>query len=158
MILISNIDWDVTDSAEEMTQEEINDTLASLPTIVVIDKKDLAKYDIDEDCSDLIEITDVIGDYLSDTYGFCYYSFEVIDDFSPTIIPLVEVSDHKEIYGYLKLENVIQQDVQSKINEIKNDANFLAENPDWGITDVFKQFPDEWIWEFASNNNTCIEI
>lgn len=36
MILISNINWDVTDGAEEMTQEEINDILASLPTIVVI--------------------------------------------------------------------------------------------------------------------------
>ena len=79
MLHISNIKWDVTDGAEDMTAKEIEDALATLPTSIKIDKKELNKYDIQED-SDFDEIIEAAGDYLSDTYGFCYYSFDIIDD------------------------------------------------------------------------------
>lgn len=86
MLHISNIKWDVTDGAEDMTKKEIKEILATLPKSVDIDKKDLDKYDIDED-SDWDEITEVAGDYLSDTYGFCYYSFDIEDDSASTNAP-----------------------------------------------------------------------
>ena len=47
MLHISNIKWDVTDGAEEMTKKEIKEILTSLPKSVDIDKKNLDKYDID---------------------------------------------------------------------------------------------------------------
>lgn len=86
MLHISNIKWDVTDGAEEMTKKEIKEILASLPKSVDIDKKDLDKYDIDED-SDRDEITEAAGDYLSDTYGFGHYSFDIEDDSASTNAP-----------------------------------------------------------------------
>lgn len=83
MLHISNIQWDVTDGAEEMTKKEIKEILATLPTSVDIDKKDLDKYNIQDD-SDFDEIVDAAGDYLSDTYGFCHYSFDIEDDSATT--------------------------------------------------------------------------
>lgn len=56
----TNIKWDVTDGAEEMTQEEINDLLSCLPTEVEI------PAGIDED---------EVEDWLSDEYGYCHYGF-----------------------------------------------------------------------------------
>ena len=52
-----NIKWDVTDGAEEMTQEEIKDILAELPTEVKIPEG------IDED-----------------EYGYCHYGFELVEE------------------------------------------------------------------------------
>lgn len=86
MLHISNIKWDVTDGAEEMTKKEIKEILASLPKSVDIDKKNLDKYDIDED-SDRDEITEAASDYLSDTYGFGHYSFDIEDDSASTNAP-----------------------------------------------------------------------
>lgn len=56
----TNIKWDVTDGAEEMTQEEINDLLSCLPTEVEIPEG------IDKD---------EVEDWLSDEYGYCHYGF-----------------------------------------------------------------------------------
>lgn len=87
MLHISNIQWDVTDGTEDMTKKkEMKEILATLPTSVDINKKDLEKYDIEED-SDWDEITEAAGDYLSDTYGFCHYSFDIKDDSASTNVP-----------------------------------------------------------------------
>lgn len=83
MLHISNIKWDVTDDTEDMTKKEIKEILTTLPKSVDIDKKELDKYDIQED-SDWDEIIDATGDYLSDTYGFCHYSFDIVDDSAST--------------------------------------------------------------------------
>lgn len=61
-----NIEWDVTDGAEDMTQEEINEILESLPT----------EIDIPEGMTD----EDEISDYLSDETGFCHLGFELIQE------------------------------------------------------------------------------
>lgn len=61
-----NIKWDVTDGAEDMTQEEINEILESLPT----------EIDIPEGMTD----EDEISDYLSDETGFCHLGFELIQE------------------------------------------------------------------------------
>ena len=61
-----NIKWDVTDGAEDMTQEEINEILESLPT----------EIDIPEGMTD----EDEISDYLSDETGFCHCGFELIQE------------------------------------------------------------------------------
>lgn len=72
-------------------------------------------------------------------------------------IKVVECSDHDEVYGILKVENVSVNDVQQKIYEIKNDEKFLEECPDWTIEDVFSEFPSEWKWDFISGDN-AVEI
>ena len=40
------------------------------------------------------------------------------------IIKVVECCDHKEVYGYLEVENVSVEEVQQKIYEIKNRGIF----------------------------------
>lgn len=80
---VTYIKWDITDGAEDMTKKEIKKILTTLPKSVDIDKKELDKYDIQED-SDLDEIIDATGNYLSDTYGFCHYSFDIVDDSAST--------------------------------------------------------------------------
>lgn len=60
---VINIKWDVTDGAECMTREEIDEALSNLPTEVEIPK---GMTDEDE-----------ISDWLSDEYGFCHYGFEI---------------------------------------------------------------------------------
>lgn len=57
----TNIEWDVTDGTEEMTQEEINEVLESLPT----------EIEIPEDMED----EDDISDYISNQTGFCHKGF-----------------------------------------------------------------------------------
>lgn len=64
-----NIKWDVTDSAEDMTKEEMDEILSTLPT-----EAEIPSYLItDED--DLLED---ISDWLSDEYGFCHDGFELV--------------------------------------------------------------------------------
>ena len=60
-----NIEWDVTDGAEDMRQEEVNEILETLPT----------EMEVPEGMTDEEEISD----YISDVTGFCHYSFELID-------------------------------------------------------------------------------
>ena len=68
-----NIKWDVTDGVEDMTQEEMNEVLETLPTEVNIPDS-LIDEEFDEDYyySD-------ISDWLSDEYGFCHFGFELVD-------------------------------------------------------------------------------
>lgn len=60
-----NILWDVTDGAEDMTQEEIDDLLETLPT----------EIEIPDGMDDL----DEIADYLSDVTGFLHYGFTLAE-------------------------------------------------------------------------------
>lgn len=57
-----NIKWYVTDGAEDMTEREIKEILGTLPTEVEIPKE--------------IDFEDV-SDWLSDTYGFCHFGFDI---------------------------------------------------------------------------------
>ncbi len=57
-----NIKWDVVDSAEDMEESEIKEILGTLPTEVEIPKE--------------IDFEDV-SDWLSDTYGFCHFGFDI---------------------------------------------------------------------------------
>lgn len=74
------------------------------------------------------------------------------------IVKVVECTDHNEVYGYLKIENMSIQEVQEKISEIKNDKNFREENPGWCIQDVFDRFPSHWEFEFISDDGDYVEI
>ena len=58
-----NIKWDVTDGAEDMTKEEMDEILSTLPKAVKI-----PDYLITDDEGDLL---DEVSDWLSDEYGFC---------------------------------------------------------------------------------------
>lgn len=60
-----NIEWDVTDGVEDMTQEEVNEILETLPT----------EMEIPEEMTD----EDEISDYISNETGFCHYGFELVD-------------------------------------------------------------------------------
>lgn len=66
----TNINWDVTDGAEEMTEEEIQEVLSTLPTEVEIPLciTDSIKND---------DIEEIISDWLSNTYGFCHNGFYI---------------------------------------------------------------------------------
>ena len=68
-----NIKWDVTDGVEDMTQEEMNEVLETLPTEVNIPDS-LIDEEFDEDYyySD-------ISDWLSNEYGFCHFGFELVN-------------------------------------------------------------------------------
>lgn len=65
-----NIKWDVTDGAEDMTQEKINEILDSLPTEIEVPNY----LGDDED-----EFLDNVSDWLSDEFGFCHDGFELVD-------------------------------------------------------------------------------
>lgn len=65
-----NIKWDVTDGAEDMTQEEINEILDTLPTEIEVPNY----LGDDED-----EFLDNVSDWLSDEFGFCHDGFELVD-------------------------------------------------------------------------------
>ena len=70
-----NIKWDVTDGEEDMTQEEINDILETLPTEVEIPDylvEDYKEDDFDYYYSD-------ISDWLSNEFAFCHHGFELTE-------------------------------------------------------------------------------
>ena len=70
-----NIKWDVTDATEDMTQEEINDILKTLPTEVEIPDylvEDYKEDDFDYYYSD-------ISDWLSNEFAFCHHGFELTE-------------------------------------------------------------------------------
>lgn len=70
---------------------------------------------------------------------------------------LVECSDYDVIYGILTVENVSVKEVQDKIYEIKK--RFFDEGFDeWCIDDVFNEFPEEWEWNFISDDDNVLEI
>lgn len=64
-----NIKWDVTDSAEDMTKEEMDEILSTLPT-----EAEIPSYLITDEDDSLEDISD----WLSDEYGFCHDGFELV--------------------------------------------------------------------------------
>ena len=70
-----NIKWDVTDGAEDMTKEDMDEILSTLPTEVEIPDN---LIDDDEDFDEDYYYSD-ISDWLSDKYGFCHFGFELVD-------------------------------------------------------------------------------
>ena len=66
-----NIKWDVTDGAEDMTKEDMDEILSTLPTEV-----EIPDYLITDDEDDLL---DDVSDWLSDEYGFCHDGFELVN-------------------------------------------------------------------------------
>ena len=75
------------------------------------------------------------------------------------IVRVVECSDYDETYGLLiiKRGTFSIKEVQNKIYEIKNNEEFLKENPNWTIEDVFVRFPSDWEWEFIKEDG-IVEI
>ena len=71
---------------------------------------------------------------------------------------LVECSDHREVYGILRVEDKDWATVQNEIYKIKE--KFANEGfEDWYLGDVFKEFPKDWNWEFKMDSiATLIEI
>ena len=74
------------------------------------------------------------------------------------LMKVVECCDHKQVYGFLEIEDVTEDEVQKKISEIKNSEEFRSECPDWGIIDVFARFPLSWNWKFTSDIACSVEI
>ena len=66
-----NIKWDVTDGAEDITKEDMDEILLTLPTEV-----EIPNYLITDDEDDLL---DEVSDWLSDEYGFCHDGFELVN-------------------------------------------------------------------------------
>ena len=66
-----NIKWDVTDGAEDMAKEDMDEILLTLPTEV-----EIPNYLITDDEDDLL---DEVSDWLSDEYGFCHDGFELVN-------------------------------------------------------------------------------
>ena len=64
-----NIKWDVTDGAEDMTKEEMNEILSTLPT-----EAEIPSYLITDEDDSLEDISD----WLSAEYGFCHDGFELV--------------------------------------------------------------------------------
>lgn len=75
-VKISNIQWDVADGVEELSNEEKNEILSSLPTKVDLMIDDLSNYDVDANSSD-DEIADAVSEWLSDKYEFCHKGFKL---------------------------------------------------------------------------------
>ena len=70
-----NIKWDVTDGAEDITKEDIDEILLTLPTEVEIPDN---LIDDDKDFDEDYYYSD-ISDWLSDEYGFCNFGFELVN-------------------------------------------------------------------------------
>ena len=66
-----NIKWYVTDGTEDMTKEDMDEILSTLPTEVKI-----PDYLTTDDEDDLL---DDVSDWLSDEYGFCHDGFELVN-------------------------------------------------------------------------------
>lgn len=75
-VKISNIQWDVADGVEELSNEEKNEIRSSLPTKVNLMIDDLSNYDVDANSSDE-EIADAVSEWLSDKYEFCHKGFKL---------------------------------------------------------------------------------
>ena len=66
-----NIKWDIADGAEDITKEDMDEILLTLPTEV-----EIPNYLITDDEDDLL---DEVSDWLSDEYGFCHDGFELVN-------------------------------------------------------------------------------
>ena len=70
-----NIKWDVTDGTEDMTKEDMDEILSTLPAEVEIPDN---LIDNNEDFDEDYYYSD-ISDWLSDEYGFCHDGFELVN-------------------------------------------------------------------------------
>lgn len=70
-----NIKWDVTDRTEDMTKEDMDEILLTLPTEVEIPDN---LIDDDKDFDEDYYYSD-ISDWLSDEYGFCHNGFDLVN-------------------------------------------------------------------------------
>lgn len=70
-----NIKWDVTDRTEDMTKEDMDEILLTLPTEVEIPDN---LIDYDKDFDEDYYYSD-ISDWLSDEYGFCHNGFDLVN-------------------------------------------------------------------------------
>lgn len=66
-----NIEWDVTDGTEDITPEQMQEILDTLPTEVEIPEELANKYTDEE------EYLEEISDWLSDEFGFCHFGFKI---------------------------------------------------------------------------------
>lgn len=66
----------MADGVEELSNEEKNEILSSLPTKVDLMIDDLSNYDVDANSSDE-EIADAVSEWLSDKYEFCHKGFKL---------------------------------------------------------------------------------
>lgn len=78
-IKIFNIKWDVADGTEELSNQEKNEILSSLPTEINIMIDDLSNYDVNTKSSE-DEIADAVSEWLSDKYGFCHQGYNLEED------------------------------------------------------------------------------
>lgn len=76
MLKITNIKWDITDGAEDMTPEENSEVLESLPKEVYI-KAPYDNDDILENSGLYNELCEEISNYITNEYGFCHTGFNV---------------------------------------------------------------------------------
>ena len=65
MIKIKNIKWDVDEENKCYTEY--------LPTELEVSRTELHA----ENVNDLNELYDIVADWLSDSYGYCHYGFEL---------------------------------------------------------------------------------
>lgn len=80
IIKVYDIKWDVTDGAEEMTPEEIEETLAMLPKELELPEKFDKENYIEDGEFDEDEWLDAISDWLSEDYGFCHDGFKISEE------------------------------------------------------------------------------
>ena len=73
---IYDIKWDVTDGTE-MTQEEIEETLAMLPKEIELPEEFNKENYMEDGEFDENAWLDAISDWLSEDYGFCHDGFKV---------------------------------------------------------------------------------
>lgn len=66
----------MADGVEELSNEEKNEILSSLPTKVDLMIDDLSNYDVDANSSDE-EIANAVSEWLSDKYEFCHKGFKL---------------------------------------------------------------------------------
>ena len=118
----TNIEWDVTDGAEEMTQEEINDVLATLPRTIHIPDNVIDKAD---DLTDMDEISDIISDWISDKYGYCNKGFHI--EFEPETIRVnADITFKDSIYCNVfgtDIANEMLANIEIAEQEIVTNAN-----------------------------------
>lgn len=77
---VYDIKWDVTDGAEEMTPEEIEETLAMLPKEIELPEEfDKANYMEDGEFDEGAWL-DAISDWLSEDYRFCHDGFKISEE------------------------------------------------------------------------------
>ena len=118
---ITNIIWD-TDGDEKI--------LATLPTEVEINEDNLdIEVDKDDESYDAA-LSDAASDYLSDTYGFCHFGFnienEIIENDTEWLKNIVERAVAKECCKVLQVKNnaiiirntLLDQDFEITINPI----------------------------------------